>query len=197
METSLRWSEWFVQPPGLYRPAPPPSILEYELGGVKQGPEKIFGRSAATLPPRVSGETPQRREALIWCRIAADHGHALTVPNQFGQVLVEVLDRGRVGREDGHLLRGSRIENLAEHRELWVGGGIMIHGLHSYGIDAPEHMVDLISDTARDVIPSIGGMLAWLAGVLTSATFGLVIGAVAALALVPVLTWVWRTVRPA
>jgi predicted DNA repair protein MutK len=80
---------------------------------------------------------------------------------------------------------------------LWVGGGIMIHGLHSYGIDAPEHMVDLISDTARDVIPSIGGMLAWLAGVLTSAAFGLVIGAVAALALVPVLTWVWRTVRPA
>ena len=79
---------------------------------------------------------------------------------------------------------------------LWVGGGILIHGLHSYGIDGPEHIIHVISDAARGGIPSIAGLLAWLAGVVTSAAFGLVIGAITALALVPVLTSLWRTVRP-
>ena len=80
---------------------------------------------------------------------------------------------------------------------LWVGGGILVHGLHSYGIDGPEHIIHVISDAARGGIPSVAGLLAWLAGAVTSAAFGLVIGAITALALVPVLTPLWRTVRPA
>ena len=80
---------------------------------------------------------------------------------------------------------------------LWVGGGIIIHGLHAYGIDGPEHVVQVISDAARATIPHIDGLLAWLAGAITSAAFGLAIGAVTALALVPVLTLLWRAVRPA
>jgi predicted DNA repair protein MutK len=59
---------------------------------------------------------------------------------------------------------------------LWVGGSIIIHGLHSYGIDAPEQVVHVISDAARASSPSIGGLLAWLTGVITSAAFGLVMG---------------------
>jgi predicted DNA repair protein MutK len=78
---------------------------------------------------------------------------------------------------------------------LWVGGGIIIHGLHSYGMDGPQHMVHVISDALRAAIPSIGVLLAWLAGVVTSAVYGLVIGAIAALALVPFLTSLWRIVR--
>jgi predicted DNA repair protein MutK len=80
---------------------------------------------------------------------------------------------------------------------LWVGGGIIIHGLQAYGIAAPEHMLHVITDSARAAIPSIGGLLGWLAEVITLAAVGLVIGAIAALALVPVLISVWRTVRPA
>jgi predicted DNA repair protein MutK len=80
---------------------------------------------------------------------------------------------------------------------LWVGGCILVHGLHSYSIDGPERIIHVISDATRGGIPSIAGLLAWLAGVVTSAVFGLVIGAITALALVPVLTLLWRTVRPA
>jgi predicted DNA repair protein MutK len=80
---------------------------------------------------------------------------------------------------------------------LWVGGAILIHGLDSYGIEGPEHIIHVISDAACGGIPSIAGLLAWLAGVVTSAAFGLVIGATTALALVPVLTSLWRIVRPA
>ena len=79
---------------------------------------------------------------------------------------------------------------------LWVGGGIIIHGLHSYGINGLEQVVHLVSDAAR-AIPSIGGLLAWLAGAITSATFGLVIGSITALAVVPIVTSLWRIVRPA
>jgi predicted DNA repair protein MutK len=79
---------------------------------------------------------------------------------------------------------------------LWVGGSIIIHGLHSYGINGPEHMVHVVSDVARAATPPIGGVMAWLAGAITSAAFGLVIGAPTALVLVPVLTSLWHTVRP-
>lgn len=77
---------------------------------------------------------------------------------------------------------------------LWVGGGIIIHGLHSYGINGLEQVVHLVSDAAR-AIPSIGGLLAWLAGAITSATFGLVIGSITALAIVPIVASLWRIVR--
>ena len=80
---------------------------------------------------------------------------------------------------------------------LWVGGGIIIHGLHAYGIDSPEHAVQVISDAARAIIPSIEGLLAWLAGAITSAIFGVFIGAIAAFVIVPILTPFWRTIRPA
>ncbi|HET9804376.1 MAG TPA: DUF808 family protein, partial [Candidatus Acidoferrum sp.] len=79
---------------------------------------------------------------------------------------------------------------------LWVGGGIIFHGLHSYGINGLGQVVHFVSDAAR-AIPSIGGLLAWLAGVITSATFGLVIGSITALAIVPIVTSLWRIVRPA
>ena len=65
---------------------------------------------------------------------------------------------------------------------MWVGGRIIIHGLHSYGSDALEQLVHVISDSARAAIPSIGGLLAWLARIITSAAFGLVTGVITALA---------------
>ena len=80
---------------------------------------------------------------------------------------------------------------------LWVGGGIIIHGLHAYGIDGPEHTVRVISDAARAATPPIVGLLPWLAGAITSAILGLLIGAIATFAIVPALKPLWRAVRPA
>jgi predicted DNA repair protein MutK len=74
---------------------------------------------------------------------------------------------------------------------LWVGGSIIIHGLHAYGIDGPENVVDFISEAVRTPFPLIGG---WLAAALSSAVFGLAMGAISALLVVPVLTLLWRTV---
>jgi predicted DNA repair protein MutK len=80
---------------------------------------------------------------------------------------------------------------------LWVGGGIIIHGLHTYGVEWPDQLVHLISDAARDIVPVLGGLLASLAAIIVSAVFGMVIGAITVLAVMPVVTSLWRTVRPA
>ena len=70
---------------------------------------------------------------------------------------------------------------------LWVGGGIIIHGLHSYGFDRPEQIVHAIGNTARAVYPPIGGLVAWLTEAIALAVFGLIAGAIAALVVVPVV----------
>ncbi len=78
---------------------------------------------------------------------------------------------------------------------LWVGGGIIMHGLHEYGVDGPDHVISTIADAARSAIPAIGGFLGWLAGALASALLGVAIGAVTAIAILPVLTPLWRALR--
>jgi uncharacterized protein len=63
---------------------------------------------------------------------------------------------------------------------LWVGGGILIHGLAIYGYTAPEHLIHTWSEAVRAAVPVASGFLAWLTGTLASAVVGLVAGAVAA-----------------
>lgn len=66
---------------------------------------------------------------------------------------------------------------------LWVGGGILLHGLEAYGVTAPGH---LLHDTAAAVgraVPAVGGALDWLVTAAGSAVVGLVVGA----ALIPVV----------
>jgi predicted DNA repair protein MutK len=77
---------------------------------------------------------------------------------------------------------------------LWVGGGIIAHGLSSYGIDQPEHIVNALSEIADAANSPIDGFLAWLTEAFAFASFGAITGAITALAVVPVLTPLWRRV---
>lgn len=61
---------------------------------------------------------------------------------------------------------------------LWVGGGIMIHGLHLLGVHGPEEMVQHAAKTLAASVPVMGGLVNWLVGAGISALLGLVIGAV-------------------
>jgi uncharacterized protein len=64
---------------------------------------------------------------------------------------------------------------------LWVGGGILVHGLNEFGIHGPEHVQHAIAEFVRSAVPGLGGFLAWLATALSSAVVGLLAGAVTAL----------------
>lgn len=65
---------------------------------------------------------------------------------------------------------------------LWVGGGILIHGLAEFGFAGPEHVLHAISQSVASAVPLIGGALAWLASATGSAIVGLVAGWLTALA---------------
>ncbi|MFM2198466.1 MAG: hypothetical protein RLZZ505_1898 [Verrucomicrobiota bacterium] len=61
---------------------------------------------------------------------------------------------------------------------LWVGGGILIHGLHALGLHGPETMVHHVAKLGADAVPALGGLVAWLISASIAAVLGLLIGAV-------------------
>lgn len=61
---------------------------------------------------------------------------------------------------------------------LWVGGGIVLHGLEQYGLKAP---MDAIHALAHAVAPASGfakGFVTWLVEAVASGIFGLALGVV-------------------
>ena len=66
---------------------------------------------------------------------------------------------------------------------LWVGGGILLHGLEEYGVTTPGHVLHDAAAAAGRVVPALGGAIGWLVGALGSAVVGLLVGA----ALIPVV----------
>ncbi len=67
---------------------------------------------------------------------------------------------------------------------LWVGGGIIVHGLEEFGLAEPAHSIHHVAELAGH---AGGPVLAWLVNAIGSGLVGLVVGAVivAALHLVP------------
>jgi uncharacterized protein len=63
---------------------------------------------------------------------------------------------------------------------LWVGGGIITHGLHELGAHGPEDMIKAAGAAVAGFIPGMAGFVSWLAGASISAVIGLAIGAVVA-----------------
>jgi uncharacterized protein len=63
---------------------------------------------------------------------------------------------------------------------LWVGGGILVHGLASFGITAPEHVIHGLSETVRDAVPFDADVLAWVVSASGAAIVGFIAGAITA-----------------
>ncbi|WP_269714880.1 DUF808 domain-containing protein [Caulobacter sp. NIBR2454] len=63
---------------------------------------------------------------------------------------------------------------------LWVGGGILVHGLDHFGVSAVEHGVEAIGHAAATV-PGVGAATGWAAMAAAYGVFGLAVGSVLAL----------------
>jgi len=63
---------------------------------------------------------------------------------------------------------------------LWVGGGIILHGLAEYGLSAPEYWIKKIGGSAGSLLPWGGGLIAWVIGAALAGLVGLAVGAAAA-----------------
>ncbi|GJD32565.1 Inner membrane protein YedI [Methylobacterium adhaesivum] len=59
---------------------------------------------------------------------------------------------------------------------LWVGGGILLHGLEHFGVTAPAHLVHEAAKAAAAAVPSLAGAAEWLATAILSGLGGLVVG---------------------
>ena len=59
---------------------------------------------------------------------------------------------------------------------LWVGGGIILHGLEGYGVTGPAHLVRGLGQAAAALMPALGGLLDWLVGAVLAGVLGLALG---------------------
>ncbi|MDZ4840689.1 MAG: DUF808 domain-containing protein [Hyphomicrobium aestuarii] len=86
---------------------------------------------------------------------------------------MRMTGRGIVTGMPGVLSALSTVGTLAM---LWVGGGIVIHGLHEWGITAPEAAIHGIAHTVGGAVPLVGSVAEWLISASIAAALGLVIG---------------------
>ncbi|WMT91343.1 DUF808 domain-containing protein [Pelagibacterium sp. H642] len=59
---------------------------------------------------------------------------------------------------------------------LWVGGGIIVHGLAGMGFDWLEHVILDIAHVVEGVIPAIAGVLHWLTEAFLYGVLGVILG---------------------
>lgn len=60
---------------------------------------------------------------------------------------------------------------------LWVGGGIIVHGLEHFHLEAVPHLIHTLSEKAHHA-SALGAVAAWLTFAASSAVVGLVVGGV-------------------
>lgn len=84
--------------------------------------------------------------------------------NSFGRALVKSMP---------HLLKG--LSFIGTAAMLWVGGGIIVHGLEHFEADALPHLIHELSEMAGHV-PGIGSVTEWLTFAASAAVVGFIIG---------------------
>ena len=61
---------------------------------------------------------------------------------------------------------------------IWVGGGIVLHGVEAYGPPSIAHAVHAATEAAAHALPSAAGALRWIVEAAISGIIGLIVGAV-------------------
>ncbi|MCJ2084069.1 DUF808 domain-containing protein [Methylobacterium sp. J-090] len=78
---------------------------------------------------------------------------------------------------------------------LWVGGGILLHGLEHFGVTAPAHLVHDAAKGMAAAVPSLTGAAEWLTTATLSGLGGLVVGGLTIPVVQFVLAPITRRVR--
>ncbi len=91
-------------------------------------------------------------------------GRSSKLTSAFGRGLVKSMP---------HLLKWLSIIGTAAM--LWVGGGIIVHGLEHFGLNTVPHVIHDLSEVAAHV-PGVGAVTGWLTFAAAAAVVGLLIG---------------------
>ena len=68
---------------------------------------------------------------------------------------------------------------------IWVGGGIVVHALESFGLDAPAHWIHHMAEEGVQRVALLPGLIGWA----VEAFFFFLVGLAAGFALLPVGRW--------
>ena len=72
---------------------------------------------------------------------------------------------------------------------IWVGGGIIVHGLEAFGWDGLAHAIHDVAAAAGHAVPGIGGIVEWGVGAAGAGLVGLAIGVAIVVAYHLILRW--------
>jgi uncharacterized protein len=75
---------------------------------------------------------------------------------------------------------------------IWVGGGIILHGLENYGLGQLSHMIHDAGGAAALALPPVGPVLSWLVEATCAGMVGLTVGLIAIPATSYGLAPMWR-----
>ena len=154
-------------------------ILSAEIMAITLGalPQQTFWMQALVLALVAVGIT-----ALVYGGVAL-----IVKADDAGVMLARVRGRGlfsRMTRAFGRgmvkampgLLSGLSVAGTAAM--LWVGGGIILHGLEGYGLGAPTHLIHDAAGWVGGHMPVAGAFADWLVNATGAGLFGLALGIV-------------------
>ena len=78
---------------------------------------------------------------------------------------------------------------------VWVGGGIIVHGLAEYGLAGIEHGIHNVAVAVAHAVPAIEGALEWLVTATGSGLVGLALGALLIPLVGSVIAPAWNAAR--
>jgi len=61
---------------------------------------------------------------------------------------------------------------------IWVGGGIIVHGLEEFGVREPGHTIHDLAVGAGHALPAIHGLAEWVVGAIGAGLVGLLLGGI-------------------
>ena len=78
---------------------------------------------------------------------------------------------------------------------VWVGGGIIVHGLAQYGFAGIEHFIHDIAVAAGHAVPQAAGAVEWIVTAAGSGVVGLAVGAVTIPIVGKIVAPLWTALR--
>jgi uncharacterized protein len=121
-------------------------------------------------------------------------GLAPSAADRFVRPLTQALGRGLV---KGMPVLLAILSVIGTAAMIWVGGGIVIHGLEEYGLAWLAHAIEAAAEAAGHAIPAIEAGAEWFVAAAAAGVFGLLLGS----ALIPFVQWIaapaLRRLRPA
>lgn len=163
-------------------------ILSAEIVAITLGavPEASFAVQAAVLAVVGTGITGLVYGGVALIVKADDAGLALS---RIGWPPVRLVGRGLVVGMPPFLRLLSVVGTAAM---IWVGGGILLHGLEVLGLPGPAHAAHGLAVAAATAVPAGQAVIEWLVGATVSGVAGLAVGALALLVVAPLLRLVRR-----